>query len=126
MIRRAVPLPGGKLTMRTFVLPLAAVAALAAAAIPAFAATRTVSVGDNYFVRDRGVPTVTVRRGDTVRWRWTGDSPHNVVVTKGPARFSSPVKTKGTYAKKVTRKGVYTIVCTIHGAADQSMKLRVR
>lgn len=113
--------------MRTLVLPLAAAVAIGAAVVvPAVAATTTVKVGDNYFVRDGGVPTVTVRAGDRVTWRWTGDSPHNVVVTKGPARFSSPVKTKGAYSKKVTRKGVYTIVCTIHGAADQSMKLRVR
>lgn len=112
--------------MRKTVLSLAAVAALGAAVVPAVAATKTVKVGDNYFVRDRGVPTVTVKRGDRVTWRWSGDSPHNVVVTKGPARFSSPVKTKGTYSKKVTKRGTYTIVCTIHGAADQSMKLRVR
>lgn len=112
--------------MRMFILPLAVAAALAAVAIPAFAATRAVNVGDNYFVRDGGVPTVTVKRGDRVRWRWVGDSPHNVVVTKGPARFSSPVKTKGTYSRTLTKRGTYTIVCTIHGAADQSMKLRVR
>lgn len=112
--------------MRKVVLPLAAAAALGAAVVPAVAATKTVKVGDNYYVRDSGVPTVTVRKGDRVTWRFVGDSPHNVTVTKGPARFSSPVKTSGTYSRKLTRKGLYTIVCTIHGAADQSMKLRVR
>lgn len=112
--------------MRLFILPVAVAAVLAAVAIPAVAATRTITVGDNFFVRDGGVPTVTVKRGDRVRWRWTGDSPHNVVVTKGPARFSSPVKTKGTYARTLTKRGTYTIVCTIHGPSDQSMKLRVR
>lgn len=112
--------------MRTLFLPLAAAAALGAAVVPAVAATKTVKVGDNYYVRDGGVPTVSVRAGDRVTWRWAGDSPHNVTVTKGPARFTSPVKTKGTYSRKVTRRGLYTIVCTIHGAADQSMKLRVR
>lgn len=112
--------------MRKIVLSLAAVGALGAAAVPAIAATKSVNVGDNYFVKSKGVPTVTVKSGDRVRWRWVGDSPHNVVVTKGPAKFSSPTKTSGTYTRKVTKKGLYTIVCTIHGAADQSMKLRVR
>lgn len=105
----------------------AATTALAAAvAVPAIAATKTVKVGDNYFVRSSGVPTVTVKSGDTVKWKWAGDAPHNVTVTRGPARFSSPTKTSGTFSKKVTKKGLYTIVCTIHGGADQSMKLRVR
>ncbi|MBJ7518077.1 MAG: hypothetical protein JHC84_00155 [Solirubrobacteraceae bacterium] len=112
--------------MRKIVLSLAAVGALGAAAVPALAATKTVNVGDNYFVKSSGTPTVTVKSGDRVRWRWVGDSPHNVVVTKGPAKFSSPTKTSGTYTRKVTKKGLYTIVCTIHGASDQSMKLRVR
>ena len=112
--------------MRKIVLSLAAVGALGAAAVPALAATKSVNVGDNYFVKSSGTPTVTVKSGDRVRWRWVGDSPHNVVVTKGPAKFSSPTKDSGTYTRKVTKKGLYTIVCTIHGAADQSMKLRVR
>lgn len=112
--------------MRKIVLPLAAAGALGIAVVPALAATKSVKVGDNYFVRSSGVPTVTVNAGDRVKWNFVGDSPHNVTVTKGPARFSSPTKTSGAYTKKVTKKGLYTIVCTIHGASDQSMKLRVR
>jgi plastocyanin len=105
-------------------IPIAAVSAVPA--IPAFAATRSVKVGDDYFVRDRGVPTVTVKKGDTVRWRFAGKAPHNVTVKSGPARFGSKTMTRGSYAKKLTRRGLYTIYCTIHGAGDQSMKLRVR
>ncbi len=114
--------------MQRIAIALITAASVAGAGIvaPALAKTRTVKVGDNYFVRSKGVPTVTVKRGDKVRWRFQGDSPHNVVVTKGPAKFQSPTKTSGTYTKKVTRKGTYTIICTIHGAADQSMKLRVK
>lgn len=98
----------------------------AVAAVPALAATKSVSVGDNWFVRSSGVPTVTVKKGDTVRWRFVGDKPHNVVVTKGPAKFRSTVKTSGTYSKKVTKAGTYTIICEIHGAKDQKMVLKVR
>ena len=95
-------------------------------AASALAATRTVRVGDNYFVRARGVPTVTVSRGDRVTWRFVGDDPHNVRASRGPARFSSPTKRSGRYSRRMTRRGTYTIVCDIHGARDQRMKLVVR
>ena len=55
-------------------LVLALVAgALVAAVTPALAATR-IKVGDNYFVRSSGVPTVTVSKGTKVKWVWRGDS----------------------------------------------------
>ena len=51
---------------------------------------------------------------------------HNVKVSKGPVKFGSGSKTSGSYTKKVTAKGTYTIVCTVHTAADQKMKLVVK
>ena len=99
---------------------------LAALAIPALAATKTVKVGDNYFVRDGGVPTVTVKKNDTVRWAFAGDRPHNVKVKSGPVKFTSPTKDSGVFRKKMTRAGTYVLYCTIHGQSDQSMRLRVR
>lgn len=110
--------------MRRLLILVAVPALSAAVAIPALAATKTVKIGDDYFVRDGGVPTVTVKRNDTVKWRFTGDSPHNVTVTKGPVKFKSRTMDSGSYSRKVTRTGLYTIVCTIH--AGQSMKLRVK
>ena len=47
-------------------------------------------------------------------------------VVRGPARFGSSSMTRGSYTKKVRRRGTYTIVCTIHGASDQKMKLVVK
>lgn len=91
-----------------------AAGAAAALAIPAYAATSSVKVGDDYFVRDRGVPKVTVKKGTTVRWRWTGSAPHNVTVTKGPTKFRSKTMTRGSYSFKVAKRGTYRIVCTIH------------
>jgi hypothetical protein len=88
-------------------------------------ATR-VKVGDNYFVRSSGVPTVTVSKGTRVKWYWAGDSVHNVKVASGPIRFGSSSMTRGSYAKTVRKRGTYTIVCTVHGASDQKMKLVVR
>jgi plastocyanin len=105
---------------------LAAVAVLAAVfATSAPSATR-VNVGDNYFVRPSGVPTVTVSKGTKVRWVWTGNDLHNVKVKRGPARFSSPAQTSGSYVKRMRKRGTYTIVCTVHGGSDQKMKLVVR
>ena len=99
-------------------------AATALLAVPALAATRSVKVGDNYYVRKGSVPTVTVKKGTTVTWRWAGKEMHNVSVTKGPVKFRSSFKSSGTYSKRVTRTGTYTIVCTIH-QPDMAMKLRV-
>jgi plastocyanin len=99
---------------------------LVVAVTPALAATTKVKVGDNYFVRASGVPTVTVSKGTKVSWVWKGSSSHNVKVTKGPAKFGSSTMRSGTFSKKVTKAGTYTIVCTVHGASDQSMKLVVR
>jgi plastocyanin len=106
-------------------LILAAVPALTAAvAIPALAATKSVEVGDDYFVRDSGVPTVTVKKNDTVRWRWEGKHPHNVTVTSGPVKFHSSTKKSGTFTKKVTRKGTYRLVCTIHSGMKMTLKVK--
>ena len=113
--------------MRKLVVLFIVAATTAALAIPALAATRTVRVGDNYFVRDDdSVPTVTVKRNDTVRWRFVGDNTHNVTVRRGPVRFRSADMSSGVFRKKLTRVGTYRIYCSIHGADDQSMTLRVR
>ena len=46
--------------MRKLIVLVIAAAAVTALAATAFAATRSVKVGDNYYVRSSGVPTVTV------------------------------------------------------------------
>lgn len=112
--------------MRQTLAVALAVALFAAIAATALAATRTVTVGDNYYVRSSGVPTVTVKRNDTVKWVWRGDSSHDVRVKKGPVKFKSPIKTSGTYRRKMTRRGTYVIYCVVHGQRDQSMKLVVK
>ena len=112
--------------MRRLLVVLSVPAVAAVFAIPALAATKTVKVGANYFVRDGGVPTVTVKKNDTVRWSFVGDRPHNVKVKSGPVKFTSPEKTSGVFRKKMTRAGLYRIYCEIHGESDQSMKLRVK
>jgi plastocyanin len=110
--------------MRKLIIALLIAAAPAVLATQALAATRSVKIGDDYFVRKGSVPTVTVKKGTTVTWRWSGKDLHNIAVTKGPAKFRSSFKSSGTYSKRVTRTGTYTIVCTVH-QPDMAMKLRV-
>ena len=110
--------------MRKLLIAVLVAAASAVLATQALAATRSVKIGDDYFVRKGSVPTVTVKKGTKVTWRWSGKDLHNLAVTKGPAKFRSSFKSSGTYSKRVTRTGTYTIVCTIH-QPDMTMKLRV-
>jgi len=112
--------------LRKLLVPLLAVGLLGPAAAPALAATTNVKIGDNYFVRPSGVPKIKIAKGDKVRWQWKGESLHNVKVSSGPVRFGSPSKMSGSYTRAFTRKGTYTLICTVHGARDQSMKLVVR
>ena len=107
-------------------LPFALIlVALLVAAAPAAAKTRNVKIGDDFFVRNSGVATVTVKKGTTVKWNWTGHDSHNVVVSKGPAHFQSSLRTRGSFKRKLKKKGTYTIICSIH-APDMRMKLKVR
>ncbi len=111
--------------MRKLFLVVLALAALAVAASTAFAATKSVKVGDNYYVRSRGVPTVTVSKGTKVKWRFVTDTGHSVTVKRGPAKFNSGVRTGGSYSKTLRKRGTYTIYCVIHGS-EQKMKLVVK
>jgi plastocyanin len=93
-------------------------------AAQAAAATRGVSVGDDWFVRRGDPTTITVKRGTTVRWNWRGEDLHNVMVKRGPEHFQSPLKDRGYYRKRLTRAGTYRIVCSIH-QPDMRMTLKV-
>ena len=111
---------------RLLLTALTAVIAIAAVLPTALGATKTIKVGDNYFVRPSGVPGVSVDRGTTVQWRFAGRRRHNVKVTSGPVRFRSPIRRSGTYRKRIFTPGRYVIICSLHGARDQKMILRVR
>ncbi len=106
------------------ILPLAIILAIALAA-PAAAATRNVKVGDDYYVRAGSPPTVSVKKGTTVRWNWVGRRQHDVVVQRGPVTFQSKLKRSGSYSRRMRRVGTYRIVCSIH-QPDMAMTLRVR
>ncbi len=112
--------------MRKLIVMALVVGCMGVLASVAMAATRSVKVGDDYYVRASGVPKVTVSKGTTVKWSFRGSNPHSVTVSKGPRKFDSGVRSGGSYKKKVTRSGTYTIYCTVHTASDQMMKLVVK
>jgi plastocyanin len=104
---------------RMFAL-LAALALLGALAVPALAATKSIALRDTFF----SPKSVTVKKGTTVKWVWRGRLPHNVTVRKGPAKFHSSTKTKGSFSKKLTKRGTYRIVCTIHPGMNLTLKVK--
>src|SRR3954453_23273457 len=99
------------------------VPALAAVLATSVAAAATRSVGG----QDKGnkwhftPSTVTIKKGSTVRWRWSGKIPHNVT-GKG---FHSKTAAKVTFSHKFTKAGTYRVVCTIHQSFGQKMTIRV-
>jgi plastocyanin len=112
--------------VRKLLVPTLVTGLLVVGVTPAVAATKNVRVGDNWFVRSSGVPTVTVSKGTKVKWNFDGKNPHNVTVKSGPAKFRSSTKSSGSFSKALTKSGSYSIFCSVHGASDQSMKLVVR
>jgi plastocyanin len=102
------------------------VALLGLTAIPATAAGPTVVVRDNEFVRaGTARPTVRVRAGTVVTWRWASRQSHNVTVRSGPQRFRSPTRSEGTFRRRLVRRGRYRLGCSLH-APGMRMTLVVR
>jgi plastocyanin len=109
------------------------IAALAGAvlisAVPAQgAATKTVTIGDNYFAPK----TLKVKRGTKVAWRWPGfdegGDVHDVKLRSGPAgvkKFhSEAASTDYSFKRKLTKPGTYKIVCTLHEEMRMTVKVR--
>ena len=108
--------------MKRLIAVLAAVALVGAGltAIPAFGATKSIALRDNFF----SPKSVSVKRNTTVRFVWRGRAPHNVTVKRGPVKFRTSTKSKGTFPKKMTRRGTYRIVCTIHPGMNLTLRVR--
>ena len=109
--------------MRKPIVIAIAVCGLAVLAATAMAATKSVTVGDNYYVRKSGVPKVTVSKGTTVRFNFSvADSPHTVTRLSGPSFKSC----SDTCRRTLRKRGTYRLYCAIHGKGDQSMRLVVK
>ena len=112
--------------------PRAAAALVAAAClvVPAAAASgstvKRVKVGDDYY----GPARLTVKPGTKVRWVWLAENgnSHDVKLVRAPhgvKRFhSASAATDYSFSRKLTKRGSYKIVCTLH--QDMTMSIRVR
>ena len=54
--------------------------------------------------------TLSIRRGDSVTWRWREETEHNVSFNG----FHSRTQTSGSYTVKFTHRGTFNYRCTIH------------
>lgn len=103
------------------ILTAAIAAALAAAALGA-STVKKVRVGPMFSFSPK---TLRVKAGTKVAWNWTGGLSHNVTVTKGPAKFHSRTQASGSYSHVFSKKGTYTLVCTIHASLGMKMTVKV-
>jgi plastocyanin len=75
-------------------------------------ADERITVRDNFFTER----SVTVERGDKVKWVWKGENRHNVTfrkVPKGTSDKGSRTKRRGKWIRTFWRPGRYSYVCTL-------------
>lgn len=93
-----------------------AASALSASAVPAGAGSDEARASRTHTVVLKNVrfnpKTTTIRRGDTVVWRWRDGSIRHDVVS---SRFrDSALKRSGTHSVRFRRRGRYPYICTVH------------
>ncbi|MEA2215157.1 MAG: hypothetical protein QOK19_718, partial [Solirubrobacteraceae bacterium] len=95
---------------------LSALLALAAAVLALGAVSALASgppqtkIGDFYFHPGK----LTIHRGTKVKWTWVGFLRHDVKVKKGPSKFHSRIRLRGTYSHVFTKRGTYVLYCSVH------------
>jgi plastocyanin len=111
--------------MRKLVALILVVGIAVVLAVPALGSppTKTVKVEDFKF----SPKTLTIHRGTSVTWSWVAHTgiPHNVTVKTGPVKFHSRTVSSGSYRHLFTKKGTYTLVCTIHVPLGMKMTIKV-
>jgi plastocyanin len=65
-----------------------------------------------------------VRHGTKVTWKFQDGTDHNVTVKRGPAKFHSKDIARGTYSHKLTKRGTYKLICSIHTDMHQTIVVR--
>jgi amicyanin len=96
-------------------LPVAAAPAAAAdsgsSGAAATAATTSITIMNYAY----SPANVTIKVGDTVVWTNHDTAPHNVVISDGPVKFTSPTLNTGeTFTYTFTVAGTYDYYCSIH------------
>jgi plastocyanin len=103
---------------------VAAVAGVAAIPAGAFGGASAHTAGSHTVVLKniRFHPgTLSIARGDSVRWVWGDREEHNVTFHG----FHSRTMTHGSYAVTFTRQGTFNYSCTIHESEGMKGKIVV-
>lgn len=109
--------------IRIGLLAVMAVAAVALVPGVAFGGARTASthtVTLHEFAFHPG--TLSIRRGDTVKWLWHDETEHNVTFHG----FHSRTQVHGSFTVRFTHAGTFKYRCTIHAAEGMLGKIVVR
>ena len=77
-------------------------------AVPAIAATRNLTLKDDYFPKGK----VTVKKNTTVIWDWKTDDEHTVTEISG--KWGSKQTDDGHFKHKFKKKGKFTVYCLVH------------
>ena len=87
----------------------------------ALAASSTVKVEDSFY----SVKKLSISRGASVTWKWTGALYHNVKVKSGPVTFNSGKLLRGgSYSHRFTVRGTYKLYCTLHPGMTMTVTVR--
>ena len=113
---------------RVLAAPLVGVLALALAGASAASApkTKTVKVGDDYYLPAK----LTVKKGTKIKWSWiAGNSDtHDVRLKSGPKgvkKFHSAIAASDyTFTKKLTVPGTYKIYCSLHKTMRETIVVK--
>jgi plastocyanin len=65
---------------------------------------------------------VSVKKGRTVTWRWTGQNRHDVWFSEGPRNCSR--RRSGTCTRRFNKRGSFEYFCTLHGSMTGLVKVR--
>lgn len=109
---------------RTGIGITAALVLAAAALVPAiaFGGARAAATHTAVLKELRFHPsTLTIRRGDSVRWLWRDSEEHNVTFRSTHSR----TQTSGSFTVRFTRSGTFSYRCTIHEAEGMRGKVVV-
>jgi plastocyanin len=107
-------------------LGIAGAALVAAPASAGGPQHKTVAIADNYYLPAK----LTVNRGSTITWKWPAEAGdvHDVKLKSAPAgvkKFhSQPASSDYVFKRKLTKPGLYKLVCTLH--EEMRMTIRVR
>jgi plastocyanin len=90
--------------------------------------TKTVHVLDNYYSPSK----LTVNLNSRISWKWPADTGdvHDVKLVSAPKGYkkfqSAPAASGYTFTRKLTKPGVYKLLCTFHEADGMRMTITVR